>query len=85
MHVYVPQVRRGWALLRATHQLSVLAQQQPGSPALATSKGLPRNNKQHQASAIVRLASKLAPDNDSAVLEFALAVSLHHDAITGEA
>jgi hypothetical protein len=31
----------------------------------------------------VQLAYKLAPDNDPAVLEFALATSLHHDGITG--
>jgi hypothetical protein len=76
------QVRRGWALLRAIHQVEVLAQLQPGSRQLATSKGL-RYEGPQQASETVQLAYKLAPDNEPAVLEFALATSLHHDGITG--
>lgn len=76
------QVRRGWALLRAIHQVEVLAQLQPGSRQLATSKGLQYQGQQ-EASETVKLGQKLAPDNDPAALEFALATSLHHDGITG--
>lgn len=76
------QVRRGWALLRAIHQVEVLAQLQPGSRQLATSRGMHYEGAQN-ASETVQLAYKLAPDNDPAVLEFALATSLHHDGITG--
>ncbi|WIA23312.1 hypothetical protein OEZ85_000079 [Tetradesmus obliquus] len=76
------QIRRGWALLRATQQLEVLAQLQPGSSRLATTMGLQYNHPA-DASETARLGSKLAPDHDPAVLEFALATSLHHDAITG--
>ncbi|WIA23262.1 hypothetical protein OEZ85_000032 [Tetradesmus obliquus] len=76
------QVRRGWALLHAIHQVEVLAQLQPGSRQLATSRGM-RYEGPQQASETVQLAYKLAPDNDPAVLEFALATSLHHDGITG--
>uniref|UniRef100_A0A383VWB2 Glycoside hydrolase family 38 central domain-containing protein n=1 Tax=Tetradesmus obliquus TaxID=3088 RepID=A0A383VWB2_TETOB len=76
------QVRRGWALLRAIHQVEVLAQLQPGSRQLATSKGLQYQGQQ-EASETVKLGQKLAPDKDPAALEFALATSLHHDGITG--
>jgi hypothetical protein len=77
------KVRRGWSLLRATRQLEVLAQLQPGSRKMATTKGL-RYSGPQEASETVQLGYKLAPDHDAAVLEFALATSLHHDAITGE-
>jgi hypothetical protein len=61
----------------------VLAALQPGSRKLATSKGL-RYGGPQEASETVQLGYKLAPDHDTAVLEFAPATSLHHDAITGE-
>jgi hypothetical protein len=76
------QVRRGWALLRATHQLEVLAQLQPSSRQLATSRGLEYHHP-HDMSETAHLGIRLAPDHDAAALEFALATSLHHDAITG--
>jgi hypothetical protein len=76
------QVRRGWSLLRAIHQLEVLAELQPGSRRLATTRGS-RYSSTQEASEPVQLAYKLAPDHDPAVLEFALATSLHHDGITG--
>lgn len=76
------QIRRGWALLRATQQMEVLAHLQPGSSRLATSMGLQYNHPA-DASETARLGSKLAPDHDPAMLEFPLATSLHHDAITG--
>lgn len=60
----------------------MLAQLQPGSSRLATSMGLQYNHPA-DASETARLGSKLAPDHDPAVLEFALATSLHHDGITG--
>jgi hypothetical protein len=75
-------VRRGWALLRAIHQLEVLAQLQPGSRQLATIRGLQYTGPQEN-SETVQLAKELAPDNNPAVLEFSLATSLHHDGITG--
>jgi hypothetical protein len=78
------QIRRGYSLLRATHQLELLAQLQPGSRMLATTRGS-RYSGHQEASATVQLAHKLAPDHDAAVLEFALATSLHHDGITGAA
>ncbi|WIA15623.1 hypothetical protein OEZ85_002250 [Tetradesmus obliquus] len=76
------QVRRGWALLRAIHQVEVLAELQPGSRQLATTEGLQYEGHQ-KTSETVKLAGKLAPNSDPAVLEFALATSLHHDGITG--
>jgi hypothetical protein len=76
------QIRRGASLLRATHQLELLAQLQPGSRVMATTRGS-RYSSEQDASATVQLAHTLAPDHDAAVLEFALATSLHHDGITG--
>jgi hypothetical protein len=77
------QIRRGYpVLLCATHQLELLAQLQPGSRMLATTRSS-RYNGVKEASATVQLAYKLAPDHDAAVVEFALARSLHHDGITG--
>jgi hypothetical protein len=76
------QIRRGYSLLRATHQLELLAQLHPGSRTMATTRGS-RYSRDQEASATVQLAHRLAPDHDAAVLEFALATSLHHDGITG--
>jgi hypothetical protein len=78
------QIRRGYPLPCAMHQLELLDQLQPGSRMLATTRGS-RFNGVKEASATVQLAHKLAPDHDAAVLEFALATSLHHDGITGVA
>jgi hypothetical protein len=82
MHCCRLQIRRGASLLRATHQLEVLAQLQSGSRRFATTRGS-RYSGDQEASATVQLAHALAPDHDAAVLEFALATSLHHDGITG--
>lgn len=60
----------------------MLAQLQPGSRHLATTRGS-RYSSSQEASETVQLGRKLAPDHDPAVLEFALATSLHHDGITG--
>ncbi|KAF8065729.1 alpha-mannosidase [Scenedesmus sp. PABB004] len=76
------QVRRGAALLQATRQVEVLAELQPSSRRLATSRGLAYDGGQAR-SETARLGAALAPGHDAAALDFALATALHHDGITG--
>jgi hypothetical protein len=85
------QVRKASALLQATRQLEVLAELQPSTTRfIATSRGsmapgaaLHSGAAGTPISSVVELNNALSPDADTAVLEYAVAMSLHHDGLTG--
>lgn len=79
-------VRFGAALLHATQQVEVAANLEPSNQEMATTRGLPRGHSRIKGThipATAQLHDRLAASNDTAVLEFALAVIHHHDGITG--